>query len=268
MSPLQTIGDGVTIARAAGIAIVTLKRPHRLNPLARQTLHDLRAAALALRTDTCVHAVILTGDPVFSAGADLKDPANGARDAASLLDRRELLRAGPDACDAWEALDQVTIAAIEGFAIGGGVALAVACDFRVMGASAYLRLPEIPLGMNMSWHSVPRLVALGGPAATKRLTLFGDNLPAAAALAAGFADEIVPDGKVLDAAMALAAKAAALPPVAARIAKRAITAAAAALHGATAYADLDQFALTQASADAREAVTAFLEKRQATFTGA
>jgi enoyl-CoA hydratase/carnithine racemase len=268
MTALQTIGDGVTIARAAGIATVTLKRPNRLNPLARQTLHDLRAAALALRTDTSVHAVILTGDPVFSAGADLKDPANAARDAATLLDRRELLRAGPDACDAWEALDQVTIAAIEGFAIGGGVALAVACDFRVMGQGAYLRLPEIPLGMNMSWHSVPRLVALGGPAQTKRLTLFGDTLPADAALAAGFADEVVPDGSALAAAMTLARKAAALPPVAARIAKRAITAAASALHGATAYADLDQFALTQGSADAREAIAAFLDKRTPTFTGA
>ncbi|BCW87237.1 Short-chain-enoyl-CoA hydratase [Alphaproteobacteria bacterium SO-S41] len=267
MTDPQIIGDFVTIARDAGVATVTLKRGHRLNPLSRQALDELRRAAQALRSDTSVHAIILTGDPVFSAGADLKDAATRSTEDTPLLEKRERMRAGPDACDAWEALDQVTIAAIEGFAIGGGVALAVACDFRVMGAGAYLRLPEIPLGMNMSWHSVPRLVALGGPARTKTLTLFGDNMPAAEALAAGFADQVVPDGTVLAAATALARKAAALPPVAARIAKRAITASASALHGATSYADLDQFALTASSGDNREAVTAFLERRTPTFTG-
>ena len=191
------------------------------------------------------------------------------REMQTLADwgRREMLRAGPDACDAFAALDQIVIAAIEGFAIGGGVALAAACDFRVMGASAYLRLPEIPLGMNMSWHTVPRLVALGGPAKTKKLTLFGAPMQADEALAAGFADEIAPDGQVLEAALALARRAAALPPVAARIAKRAIASAADALGGATSYADLDQFALTATSSDYREAVTAFLEKRPPRFTG-
>lgn len=263
----EPIGETVTIARSGGVAIVTLKRGDRLNPLSRQVLGELREAALALRSDISVHAVVLTGDPVFTAGADLKDPALKTRAGAALLERRELLRAGPDACDAWEALDQVTIAAIEGFAIGGGVALAVACDFRVMGAGAYLRLPEIPLGMNMSWHAVPRLVALGGPARTKTLTLFGEKMDAPTAFAAGFVDLVARDGAALAAARKMAEKAAALPPVAARIAKRAISAAASALHGATSHADLDQYALTASTADNREAVAAFLEKRAPKFTG-
>ncbi len=267
MSEPASPSPAVTIDRRDGVAVVMLKRGDRLNALSRAVLGELKDAALALRSDVSVHAVVLAGDPIFTAGADLKDPANRAREAAGLLERREMLRAGPDACDAFAALDQVTIAAIEGFAIGGGVALAAACDFRVMGAGAYLRLPEIPLGMNMSWHTVPRLVALGGPARTKKLTLFGAPMKADEALAAGFADEIAPDGQVLEAALALARRAAALPPVAARIAKRAIASAADALGGATSYADLDQFALTATSGDYREAVTAFLEKRSPRFTG-
>lgn len=267
MSGSETIGDGITLTRAEGVAVVTLDRGDRLNPLSRAVLTGLRDVAVKLRADTSVHAIVLTGAPIFTAGADLKDPAMKARDAAPLLEKRELLRIGPEACDAWEALDQVTIAAIEGFAIGGGVALAVACDFRVMGAGAYLRLPEIPLGMNMSWHAVPRLVALGGPARAKTLTLFGEKMGAVEALSAGFADHVAPDGTALEAATVLAAKAAALPPIGMRLAKRAISSAANALHGAVSFADLDQYALASASADHREAVGAFLEKRTPRFTG-
>ena len=147
------------------------------------------------------------------------------------------------------------------------MALAAACDFRVMARSAYMRLPEVPLGMNMSWHTIPRLVALCGPARTKHLTLFGERLGAAEALAQGLADQVSEDGAALAAAGALAAKAAALPPVAARIAKRAILQAASALGAATSYADLDQYALASMTADHKEAVAAFLEKRAPSFKG-
>jgi enoyl-CoA hydratase/carnithine racemase len=258
---------GVSLQIADGVARVTLKRGDRVNALSAETMTGLRDAARALRTETVAHAVIIHGDPVFSAGADLKDPAMLARAGKSLLEKRELLRLGPDMCDAWEALDQVTIAAIEGFCIGGGVALAAACDFRVMARSSYMRLPEVPLGMNMSWHSIPRLVALCGPARAKHLTLFGEKLCAADALAQGLADQVVDDGGALAAAEALAAKAAALPPIAARIAKRAISQAASALSAATSYADLDQYALASTTADHKEAVAAFIEKRTPMFRG-
>ncbi len=258
---------GVTLRLADGVAYVTLKRGDRVNALSGETMAALRDAARVLRTDTASHTVIVHGDPVFSAGADLKDPAMLARAEMSILAKREALRLGPDMCDAFEALDQVTIAAIEGFCIGGGVALAVSCDFRVMARASYMRLPEVPLGLNMSWHSIPRLVALCGPARAKRLTLFGDRLNADDALAQGLADQVSEDGGALAAAEALAAKAAALPPVAARIAKRAIVQASSALSAATSYADLDQFALASTTADHREAVAAFIEKRAPQFKG-
>lgn len=252
---------------ADGVARVVIKRGGRFNALSQETLMGLRDVARALRDETAAHAVIVSGDPVFTAGADLKDPAMQTRNALTLLEKREALRLGPDMCDAWDALDQVTIAAIEGFCIGGGVALAAACDFRVMARSSYMRLPEVPLGMNMSWHSIPRLVALCGPARAKHLTLFGEKLSAADALVQGLADQVVEDGGALAAAEALAAKAAALPPVAARIAKRAIQQAASALASATSYADLDQYALASTTADHKEAVAAFIEKRAPTFRG-
>lgn len=258
---------GVTLTIADGIARVTIRRGDRFNALGMETLKGLGDAARALRGETTAHAVIVGGDPVFTAGADLKDDGLRARDTMSLLQKREVLRLGPDMCDAWEALDQVTIAAIEGFCIGGGVALAAACDFRVMARGSYMRLPEVPLGMNMSWHSIPRLVALAGPARAKHLTLFGEKLNAADALAQGLADQVSDDGGALAAAEALAAKAAALPPVAARIAKRAIVQAASALASATSYADLDQYALASTTADHKEAVAAFLEKRSPRFEG-
>lgn len=258
---------GVSLVVADGIARVTIKRGDRFNALSQETLAGLRDAARALRTETRAHAVIVSGDPVFTAGADLKDPAMQTRNAMSLLEKREALRLGPDMCDAFAALDQVTICAIEGFCIGGGVALAASCDFRVMARSSFMRLPEVPLGMNMSWHTIPRLVALVGPARAKHLTLFGEKLDADTALGWGLADQVTDDGAALAAAEALAAKAAALPPVAARMAKRAISAASEALHGATSFADLDQYALASTTADHKEAVAAFIEKRAPAFKG-
>jgi enoyl-CoA hydratase/carnithine racemase len=161
----------------------------------------------------------------------------------------------------------VTIAAIEGFCIGGGVALAVACDFRIAARGAHFRLPEIPLGMNMSWHTQPRLVNLIGPSRTKQLTIFGERVSAEKAEAWGLADEVCGDGEALAAARKWAEKVAALPPIAVRMAKRGITQAATALNAVSTFMDADQFALVSTSEDQREAVAAFLEKRSPKFTG-
>ncbi len=257
MEEIERIGSTVTVTRGQGVATVRLERGDRLNALSLAALRDLKAAADALRSDTGVHAIVVAGVPAFTAGADLKDPEMRARDGAALLERRELLRAGPDMCDAWAALDQPTIAAIEGFCIGGGVSLAVSCDWRVIAADAHLRLPEIPLGMNMSWHTLPRLVALMGPAAAKRFVILGEKLSAEAALAQGLVDEVAAPGGAVATAQILAMRAASMPPVAARVTKRAISEAAEALARTATYADLDQFALLSGDPAYREAIAAF-----------
>jgi enoyl-CoA hydratase/carnithine racemase len=262
-----TLGP-VVVTVEARIAVVTLARGDGLNALSVEAMEALTTVARRLREDASTSAVVLTGAPVFSAGVDLVDPALAARAAAPLIERRELMRVGPDLCAAWEGLDQVTIAAIEGFCIGGALALAAACDFRIAGEGAHFRLPEIPLGMNMSWRAQPRLVRLVGPARAKQLVIFGERVPAAQALAWGLIEEISPDGAALAAAMAWARKAAALPPVPVRMAKRAITQIASALDPVSGYMDGDQYALVALSEDHREAVAAFFEKRPGRFTGA
>lgn len=267
MSVSEKIGDFITIEREGRVAILRFDRGDRVNALSVQLLRDLAAAARALRDDVGSSAIVLTGGKAFTGGADLADPAIGKRAEASLLERREMLRAGPDMCDAWEALDQVTIAAIEGFCIGGGVALAVACDFRIVGQGAHFRLPEIPLGMNMSWHTQPRLVNLIGVSRAKQLTIFGEKVDAGKAEQWGLVDETCADGAALETARRWAEKVAALPPVSVRMAKRGITHAATALNAVSTFMDADQFALASTSEDHREAVTAFLEKRKPNFTG-
>ena len=256
----------VLLAKFVGSEVV-LRRAGGRNALSMQVLNELRQIANALRGDTSVHAIILTGEPAFSAGADLKDPALAVRTRAGLLERREMLRAGPDACDAWAALDQVTICAIEGYCIGGGVSLSVACDFRVAAQDAYFRLPEIPLGMNMSWHTLPRLTALMGPARTKWLTIMGEPLEAPTAQTWGLVDILASPGEALHAARSLAAKVVALPPVAIRMSKRTITEIAAHNAALASHMDLDQFALAATGEDNAEAIQAFLERRAPKFTG-
>src|SRR5439155_8091237 len=115
---------------------------------------QLTHAARSFEDDSDTSVVVLTGGKdAFTAGFDLKDPEGKARRAMDLGALRRHLKLGPRMTRAWQDMEQITIGAIEGFCIGGGEALAVALDFRVMGCGAHMRVPEIGLGMNMSWQS-------------------------------------------------------------------------------------------------------------------
>jgi len=263
----EPFGEYTSIAREGRVALVRFDRGDGLNALSVAAMKELTAVADSFEDDLDISAIVLTGTAkAFSAGADLKDPALTER-PAGLLHRRHALKTGPNMCAAWERLEQVTIAAIEGFCIGGGSALVAACDVRIAGRSAHFRLPEIPLGMNMSWHSNPRLVNLMGPAKAKLFTILGEKLPAEEALAWGLIEKVVEPGSACEAALDMAARFGALPPVAVRMSKQSIDMAAKALNHATTYMDRDQFALAATSKDQQEAVAAFLEKRTPKFTG-
>jgi enoyl-CoA hydratase/carnithine racemase len=261
------IGEYITISRDGPIATVVMDRGDGRNALSRQLILDLTETAESFADDIETHVIILVGKGAFTAGADLKDRGMDRRIANGLLERRRMVKIGPALCDAWEKVEQVTICAIEKYCIGGGAALAAACDFRIMAADSHLRLPEIPLGMNMSWHSVPRIVSLVGPARAKRFIILGEKLEAADALTWGLADEVAPSGKALERAQDWATWLSKLPPIAVRMTKQSVNAAATALHHATTFMDGDQYALVTTSEDYREAMKAFYEKREPKFTG-
>lgn len=263
----QTFGDCVHLKIEGAIATVTLDRGDGRNALSLKAMQALIDAASFLRSDTSCNVVILASNGAFTAGADLKDPGRAALRDQSRLEQRQSLKLGPDMCAAWESLEQITIAAIEGYCIGGGVALAVACDHRIIAEDAFFRLPEIPLGMNMSWQTNPRTVALVGPSRAKQFTILGEPCDAPTALDWGLADQVAASGAALKEAQGLAVRYAKVPPIALRMTKQAINVAAMPLGHATSFMDRDQFAYASTTSDQAEAIQAFLEKRDPDFKG-
>ncbi|GGC91551.1 enoyl-CoA hydratase/isomerase family protein [Chelatococcus reniformis] len=263
----------ITIEKGRGpdgrIAVVRFDRGDGVNALSPEALRQLTDAARSFEDDAATSVVVLAGaDRAFSAGFDLKDPEGRARADMDLGARRRHLRLGPRLTKAWEDMEQVTIAAIEGFCVGGGVALAVALDFRIMAAGAHMRVPEVALGMNMSWQTIPRLVQLVGPARTKQaVILANDRISAGAALAWGLVEEVVPDGDTFAAALAMAERIAALPPLSVAMTKRTVDRVAHAFDDLASHMDVDQFALASLTEDHREGVAAFLERRPPRFKG-
>ena len=257
----------ITIERQGRIATVRFDRGDRTNALSLGLMRELLAAARSFEGDHETSAIVLTGGENFTMGFDLKDPESGDVRRADLQDRRERLALGPRMCQAWQDVEPIAIAAIEGWCIGGGVAIAVACDFRVMAESAILYAPEIERGMNMGWGSIPRTVALVGPARAKRFFVLAEQVGATRAVDWGAADDVTPDGKAIDGAMALAERVAGMPPAQVRMIKEATNAAAFALARATSTLDRDQFVLAQGSADFQEGVDSFRENRPPRFTG-
>jgi len=252
--------------RADGIVIVRIDRPDARNALDPPTIAALTGIARDLGARHDVRAVILTGgDRIFSCGIDLSAPAIATD--ATLIERRQALRAGPDLCRAWEEIEAITLCAIDGYCIGGALALALACDFRIIGDGATLRLPEVALGMNMSWQTLPRLTALAGPARAKRIALFGDAVTTAQALDWGLADAVADRGAALELAIDWALRVAALPPIPVRMTKEAVNRVSGALHATASHMDRDQFLLTALSRDFEEGIAAFLDKRTPRFDG-
>jgi len=263
----------VTIDRNLGpegrIAVVRFDRGDGINALSPEALRELAAAARAFEDDAATSVVVLTGSAsAFSAGFDLKDPEGRSRAGMDLGTLRRHLKLGPRLTRAWQEMEQITIGAIEGFCVGGGVALAVALDFRIMARDAHLRVPEIGLGMNMSWQSVPRLLHLIGPARTKQAVILADQrISAAEAHDWGLVEELAEPGRAFDDAMTLAGKIAAQPPLSVAMTKLTVNRLAYALDDLASHMDVDQFALASMSEDHKEGVDAFLTRRKPRFQG-
>ena len=265
--------DFVKIEKGLGpegrIAVVRFDRGDNINALSPEALRQLTDAARSFEDDSETSVVVLTGGPkAFSAGFDLKDAEGRSRTTMDIGSLRRHLKLGPRMTRAWQEMEQITIGAIEGFCIGGGVALAVALDFRVMGGDGHLRVPEIGLGMNMSWQSVPRMLHLIGPARTKQAVILADQrISAAEAYEWGLVEELADPGGSFEAAMTLAAKIAAQPPLSVAMTKLTVNRLAHALDDLASHMDVDPFALTSFSEDHKEGVAAFLARRKPRFRG-
>jgi enoyl-CoA hydratase/carnithine racemase len=186
---------------------LTLNRPEKLNPLSPQTLAELAAAARWFDEQSDVKVVIVRGaGRAFSAGADLST-FGGPQEVGI----REAADRGRRMADALEQMRALSIAAIQGWCVGGGVVLAAACDLRVASEDARFSIPEVDLGLPLAWGGIPRLVREIGPALTRELVLTCRPFDAAEAKAAGFLNRVVPadalDATVEELAGSLAAKA-------------------------------------------------------------
>jgi enoyl-CoA hydratase len=246
---------------ASCLAVVQLNRPAARNALSRALMRELTSLARELGDRNDIEVVILTGSDVcFSAGADLNDANAWADDSLSTVERRDIASTGFKLCKAWEEMPQITIAAIEGYAVGGGLALALACDWRVMADDAFVSLPEIALGIPLTWGTIPRLVNLLGPAKAKRLTILCERFSAADALTLGIADYVAPRGGALAKARDIAVLTLAKPAASVRMSKESVNAAATILNHATSYMAHDQIALAAGSPESRAARAGALKR--------
>ena len=257
------------IAKKSHVAVVTFNRPEKLNALSADLMEEIIQAAHAFHEDEETRVVIFTGaGNCFSAGVDLTDEKNFDRLAqASNLMKLRYLKLGPRMIRAVYEMDQMTIAAVNGAAMGGGACIAAACDFRVGAEDCRVGYPEVGLGMNLSWTALPMCVHLIGPARAKKMVILAEKMKAQTLLEWGFLDEVVPASQLMEAAQAMARKYAAQPPIAAQMVKRSVNAIAAALDQAVMHMDADQFLLTTQTEDYRESVSAFLEKREPSLKG-
>ena len=252
--------SNLTLTIDGRLATVTLNRPAARNALSRALMRELIVMARTLSDRIDIDVVILTGSDVcFSAGADLRDATAWADDSLSTIERREIASIGFKLCKTWEEMPQITIAAIEGYAVGGGLALSLACDWRVAAEDAFISLPEIALGIPLTWGTIPRMVNLLGPAKAKRLTILCERFGAPEALAMGVLDYTAAKGEALTWARAIAAQTLAKPAAAVRMSKESVNAVATALNHAAGYMAHDQIALAASSPESRAARAAALK---------
>ncbi len=251
----------VSVERDGPIAIVRFDRKKNLNAFDAQLIAELTDVARSFHDDLETRAVVLTGAAdYFSAGADIEDMGKRADPSWSDMQRRQSFFRGVRLCEAWEAMPQITVAAMERLAVGAGVALPLACDWRVMGESCYLYVPEVKIGLNLQWGALPRLINLVGPARAKRICILCERMDAQTALSWGLVEEVAPDGQTVDVALQLARAATGMPAVAVAMIKEAVNATAGALNRTASFADADQSQLSAASQDAKAARDRFTRK--------
>jgi len=255
--------DNVILDTTGRVATLTINRPDKMNALNLATRNDIVAALEAIRADDAVRAVVVTGagEKAFIAGADI------AEFAGRTAHQQRAVMQAMKVFATIEEFPKPIIAAINGFCLGGGCEVALACDLRIASSKAKLGQPEINLGIIPGGGGTQRLTRLVGEGKSMELILTGRLVTADEALAMGLVNEVVEPEAVLPRALELAAGIAEKSPIALQAAKEAVKTAARANLREGLDREIDLFALCFASEDKEEGVRAFLEKRKPEFTG-
>ncbi len=249
---------------ADGIAVLTVSRPDKLNALNRATVEELEDAFGAVARDTAVRGVIVTGagEKAFVAGADINELA-----ALSPVEAEGYARRGQRALRLLETMRKPSVAAVNGYALGGGLELALACTVRFASPNAKLGQPEVKLGILPGYGGTQRLPRLVGKGLAMQLLLTGDMIPAAEAHRIGLVNEVVPQGELIARAEAIAQKIIANAPLAVQFAIEAVNKGMEMTLPEGLYLEATLFGVCCATEDKTEGTTAFLEKRPAQFKG-
>jgi enoyl-CoA hydratase len=256
--------EHLLIDRDGAVAIVTINRPGVLNALSTQTLDELRRAILELKYDDTVRAVVLTGsgEKAFIAGADINELA-----VQTPTTGREHALAGQHVLDLIEHMGKPVIAAINGYALGGGCELAMACTIRIASETAKLGQPEINLGIIPGYAGTQRLARLVGRGRALEMLLTGDHITAQEAHRLGLVNRVVAAGDVLPQAKALAASLAAKAPIAIRYILDAVHKGLEMPFPQAQVFEATLFGLVASTDDMHEGTRAFLDKRKPAFKG-
>lgn len=254
----------IRVETADGVGTVTIDRQKVMNALNDATLREMADAFDALRDDDSVRAVVITGagDKAFVAGADINELAKmnpiGAKDLAAF---------GQSVVGRLERMRKPTVAMVNGFALGGGLELALACTLRTASTKAKVGLPEVSLGIIPGYGGTQRLLRIAGPAVAREWVLTGDMYSAEEAHRVGVVNRVFEPEELYDGTMKLVHTMLSRGPVALRLAIEAISRGQNMAQPDGEIMECDMFGLAAATDDMKEGMAAFLEKRKADFQG-
>jgi enoyl-CoA hydratase/carnithine racemase len=256
--------ENVVYDKKGPIAYVTLNRPKVMNALNKATINDLRAAFEDARDDAAVRGVILTGsgEKAFAAGADIAEMSN-----YTAVEAEEGTRRGQGLTELIENLGKPVIAAVNGFALGGGCELAMSCSIRIAAESAKFGQPEVKLGVMPGYGGTQRLPRLVGKGRALKLILSGDIIDASEAYRIGLVDELVPGAQLTERAETVLKKIIANAPFSVKYALEAVNKGQDTSVAEGLIIEASLFAVCASTDDKKEGMSAFLEKRAPKFQG-
>lgn len=260
----------IIVDRSEPVMTITLNRPNKLNAMSGDLISELLHVFGDLRMDTAIRYVIFTGaGRAFSAGADIS--GRGSQTVSDPFEYYTGARLaqfqGHDFMRMLENLDQITIVALNGYALGAGLCIPIACDFRIASERAILGIPETGIGIFYTWGATPRLTALIGPAWAKEMIMTNDHYDPEKALAIGLVHKVVPHESLMDEVGAYIEKIEGKGRLAIRIAKKMINAASAPNIGDLYICEPELVERLYLSEEPAEGGKAFAERRPPKFTG-